>query len=199
MRISISLNEVIRDFLGQLIHTYEKYKGGDIKLKESDITSFELNTFFKFESNHDLIKFMYFEAPLEIFGHADILPGLMNQLNFFLETMREAGHEVTFVSREVDKSVSATYFFLSKIACRIENVHFVKDSKNEWDGADLLVTANPDALKTKPHGKISVKIKAPYNSKSTADYELDAILELIKDEALRNKIFNTKIITYEEI
>jgi hypothetical protein len=108
-------------------------------------------------------------------------------------------HEIELVSREVDKSIPSTYFFLSKTGCRADKVRFVKDYVSEWDGADILITANPQALESKPSGKISVKVKTTYNENTPSDYEIDSILDFINDEELRNKILNTKITTYEEI
>lgn len=199
MKLNISINEVLRDFIGQLVYTYDKYVGVQ-KVQETDITSFDLNKFFKFENIQELNKFLYFESALEIFGHADVTSkGLMNHFNYLIEEMVDEGNEVTLVSREANKSIPSTYFFLSKTGCRIANVKFVKDSKNEWDDCDILITANPDALLHKPDGKISVKIESSYNHNVSGDYELKSILEFIKDESLRNKILNTKITTYEEI
>jgi hypothetical protein len=55
-------------------------------------------------------------------------------------------------------------------------------------------------LAAKPSGKISVKVKAPYNSDSSADYEIDSLLDFMKDESLRNRILTKTITTdYEEI
>lgn len=199
MKIVVSINEVLRDFIGQLTYTYDKYIG-ESKIKEGDVTSFDLIKFFKFENDNEFKKFLYQEAPLEIFGHADLVSdNLMNHFNYFVEEMYDDGVEVQLVSREANRAISSTYFFLSKTGCRVEKVHFVKDSKNEWDGADILITANPDALANKPNGKISIKIKTSYNKDVAADFELDSILEFIKDENLRDKILNTKITTYEEI
>ena len=200
MNISISINEVLRDFIGQFIYTYEKYID-KTEVKPEDINSFDLTQYFNFPSLSELNKFMYLEAPLEIFGQADQLhDGLINQFNHFLMEMKDDGeHNIKLVSREADKSIPSTFFFLSKTGCRIENIRFVQQSVKEWDGADVLITANPDALANKPTGKTSVKIKAPYNKDVPADYELESILDFIKDEGLRNKILNTKITTYEEI
>ena len=47
--------------------------------------------------------------------------------------------------------------------------------------------------------KLSIKINASYNNNSKSDFELDSILEFIKDGEVREKILNTKITTYEEI
>ena len=200
LTIGISLNEVLRDFIGQFTYTYDKYIG-ESNIKEGDITSLNLLDFFHFENIDELNKFLYLESPLEIFGHADQLSdGLMGHFNNFLMEISDDGdHQIEIVSKEINKSIPSTFFFLSKTGCRIENIRFVQDAKKEWDGADVLITANPDALKNKPIGKISVKIKSSYNQGITADYELDSILDFIKNEDFRNKILNTKITTYEEI
>jgi hypothetical protein len=199
MRIGISINEVLRDFIGQFIYTYKKYVG-ETTIKEEDITTLDLLKYFNFSSLDELNKFLYLEAPLEIFGHADQLTdGLMNHFNTFLMDVKDDNlHEIELVSKEANKSIPSTFFFLSKTGCRIENIRFIQESTKEWDGVDLLITANPDALRNKPNGKISVKIKAPYNQDIRADLELDSILDFIKDESLRNKVLNTKIITFEE-
>jgi hypothetical protein len=141
------------------------------------------------------------EGALEICGHADQLSdGLINHFNNFLMTMKDGEeHQIELVSKEADKSIPSTFFFLSKTGCRAENIRFVTNSANEWDGLDVLITANPDALKNKPNGKISVKIKSHYNQDTKADFELGSLLEFMKDESIRNNILNTKIINYEEI
>lgn len=200
MKIGITINEVLRDFISQLAYTYEKYIA-PLNIKENDVTNFNLIEFFKFENIDQLNKFMYMEAPLEIFGHADQLSdGLINQFNNFIMDMKDDGeHQLELVSREVDKSIPSTFFFLSKTNCRITNLRFVGTYEEKWDGVDVLITANPKTLESKPSGKISVKVKASYNKDIPADFEIDSILDFIKDKELRNKILSTKIISYEEI
>jgi 5'(3')-deoxyribonucleotidase len=200
MKIGISINEVLRDFIGQLTYTYDKYiEESDIK--EGDVTNFNLIEFFKFDDINKLNSFLYLEAPLEIFGHADQMSdGLMNHFNHFLtDIIDDEEHEIELVSREIDKSIPSTYFFLSKTSCRANKLRFVRQHIEEWDGLDVLITANPIALENKPTNKISVKVKASYNKDVKADYEIDSILDLIRNEDLRNSIFNTTITTYEEI
>lgn len=200
MKIGISINEVLRDFIGQLAYTYDKYIE-ETDIKENDVTNFNLIEFFKFDDINKLNSFLYLEAPLEIFGHADQMSdGLMNQFNNFIMDMKDDGeHQVELVSREIDKSIPSTYFFLSKTSCRIDRIRFVKQNSEEWGDVDVLITANPIALESKPSGKISVKVKASYNKDVAADYEIESILDFIKDEELRNRILNTIITTYEEI
>ena len=156
---------------------------------------------FEFEDINRLNTFLYKEAPLEIFGHADLMSdGLMIHFNRFLSDIKDdEEHEIELVSREVDKSIPATFFFLSKTACLIDKIRFVKNMEDEWGDADILVTANPIALLNKPHSKTSIKIKAPYNSNIKGDYEINSLLEFITDDDSRDKIFNTKTTTYEEL
>lgn len=199
-RIGITLNEVLRDYVGQLAYTYDKYVGEN-GVTEEDITNFNLIEFFKFEDINKFNTFLYLEAPLEIFGHADQMSdGLMNHFNAFLMDIKDdEEHEIEIVSREIDKSIPSTYFFLSKTSCRIDKIRFVQDYASKWDGLDVLITANPQALEAKPSGKISVKVNTTYNKDVVADFEIDSILDFIKNEDLRTKILNTKITTYEEI
>ena len=126
--------------------------------------------------------------------------GLMNHFNNFLSDIKDdEEHEIVLVSREIDKSIPSTYFFLSKTGCKIDKIIFVKQNEEEWCDFDVLITANPIALENKPEGKISVKVKSTYNTKTSSDYEIESILDFINDHELREKILNTKITTYEEL
>jgi hypothetical protein len=156
---------------------------------------------FEFKDINRFNTFLYLEAPLEIFGHADLMSdGLMNHFNNFLMDIKDdEEHQVYLVSREVDKSIPSTYFFLSKTGCKADKIQFCSNNENEWDGIDVLVTANVIALENKPQGKISIKVKSPYNKDVKADYEIDTLLDFINNEEFRNRILNTIITTYEEI
>lgn len=199
-RIGISINEVLRDTLSQIDYTYSKYiSGKESTTTRDEITSFDLTKHFDFESKKQLNSFLFDEASLEIYGHADqMFENLMTKFNMFLVDIdEEEEHTIELVSREYLKSIPSTLFFLSKLSCRATNIRFVKQNEDEWDGVDILITANPVALDNKPENKISVKIKAPYNSDSVADYELNSILEFIMDNSIREKIINTRITTQE--
>jgi hypothetical protein len=84
------------------------------------------------------------------------------------------------------KSNPSTFFFLSKTGCKIENIRFVTDYAKKWDGIDVLITANPKALESKPEGKISIKVNASYN-KNVSDYEIDSLLKFMKMKNLETK------------
>ena len=105
------------------------------------------------------------------------------------------------LSRRLAQSCTfRSLFFLSKTGCRVQNLRFVKTYDSKWDGVDVLITANPKALEAKPAGKVSVKVKTNYNKDVQADYEIDSLLDFMKDSSLREKILaKTITITYEEI
>lgn len=199
-KIGISLNEVFRDLLGQFEYVYSKYIK-EIEIKKDQIQSFDLKTYFDFKTDREINTFLFDEASLEIFGHADQLyDNLMTHFNTFLVDIDdEEEHTIEIVSREAFKSIPATLFFLSKLGCRANNIRFVKQNEDEWGDLDVLITANPVALENKPENKISIKINAPYNKTTKSDFELDSIITFFKDESLRNKILNTKITTHKII
>jgi hypothetical protein len=198
--IGIEINEVFRDFIGQFAYTYDKYIS-KFDINETPVNTFDLINHFKFETIDELNKFLYIEASLEIFGHADQLhDNIMKHFNLFLSEIKDdEEHQIELVSREAQKSIPSTFFFLSKLGCQIDKIRFVQNYEDEWDNIDILIGANPKSLESKPKDKISVKINAPYNKETKADFELDSIIDLFKNESLRDKIFNSKITTYEEI
>ena len=190
-RIGITLNEVLRDFLGQLEYKYEKYIG-PIELNEETVKSLELLDYFEFKDKEQLNKFLYQEVSLEVFGHADQKEdNIMNDFNqFIMDIEDDEEHELELVSREFDKSIPSTYFFLSKLACKIKNVRFVKEYEEFWNGVDILITANPIALNSKPENKTSVKIETSYNKNSKSDFTFDSFRTMLKDEDSHIIIFN---------
>ena len=156
MRIGISLNEVLRDNIGQFLYTYEKYIKPDTGYQVSDIKSLDFMKYFDFKTVDELNSFMYDEVSLELFGHNDQMEeNLMTKFNMFLMDIKdEEEHEIEIVSREIHRSIPSTLFFLSKLSCRAENIRFVQDHADYWEGVDLLITADPKALDLKPTGKI---------------------------------------------
>jgi len=201
MRIGVTLNEVLRDYIGQLVYTYTKYIDPNMSITEGQVLDSNFLNYFKFKDIDEFNDFVYDEAALEIFGHADQLhDNIISYFNTFLMDIEdEEEHEIVLISREVSRSIPATLFFLSKVGCRAKNIKFISDYESMWDDIDVLVTATPEAIKCKPSGKIAIKINASYNGIIEADHSLDSIIPFIRDEEFRNKIINTKITNYEEL
>jgi len=188
MKIGITLNEVIRDFIGQFKYVYGKYYKAD--LDEVDVDEWDLIKFFPFPNETKLNEFLYSDAPMEIFAHADQLHNNIGTIlnKFISEINDDEEHEVVMISRDAHKSRPSTLFFLSKLGFTGNNIKFVTDTAKKWDDIDILVTANPIALEAKPEGKISVKINASYNTDTEADFSLDSILDFVTDEVTFNEI-----------
>lgn len=200
MKIGISLHQVLYDFISQFDYVYNKYKE-PFDIEKNPLTEWDLVKHFNFKDKQELNRFLYTEASLEIFGHGDQLyDNLINQFNMFLVDIKDdEEHQIEIVSREYNRSIPATLFFLSKLGCMADRIRFVKEYEDKWEGLDILITSNPMALNNKPKNKISVKVNTTYNKDVKADFEIDSILDFIKDKDLRDRILNTKITTYENI
>lgn len=192
VRIGIDINDTIRAFTEQLEYTYNKYIPNSINLKDNPMLSFDLLKYFPFENNEQLNNFLYREASLEIFGHADELhTNLINQLNIFVIEMADfGGHKISLVSREVVSAIPSTCFFLSKTACRVETIRFVQKYSDMWEDVDILITANPDVLKEKPGDKVSVKVKTTYNTDVESDFTIDSLFDFMTNNKIRTEIMN---------
>ena len=75
MRIGITVDGVVRDFITKFESVYDKYYPVELEEGEEpfkrDIKDLDLLKWFKFTGGTDeLNKFMYVDASLEIFGHA---------------------------------------------------------------------------------------------------------------------------------
>ena len=189
MKIGITLNEVLRDFIGQFHYVYEKYKG-ETEFELFDVNTFDLMEQYGFSSKLELNTFLYKQASLEIFGHADQKEeNIFLHLNNFLMDMEdESEHEIYLISREVNASIPSTLFFLSKTLCKAENLKFVREYDDKWDHVDVLITANPIALANKPEGKLAIKINHPYNKDVEADYEFDSLIEILDVDIIEKLI-----------
>lgn len=192
--IGITLDEVLRDFLGHLSYAVAKIREEDeYVVTEGEVTEFDLVRYFKFQSKEEMYNLFYKEASLEIFGHPDQMhDNIMGKLNMFYMDLLDDEEDVEFVimTREVGRAVPATMFFLSKTECEIPNIKFFKQYEDMWKHADVIISATPDVLESKPEGKVSVKVKASYNSDTKSDYTIESLFDLMKDEDLKNKLIN---------
>ena len=169
MRISIDTNGVLRDTLGKAEVVYQKFLIDENIDNEDEfeyklnlpVTSMTLTDHFVFKTEEDLFEFLYVDFPMNIFGHAgSIENNSFNTLNDIYRDLRN-DHELMVVSDEIEKSKPATLFFLSKFGCLIEKIKFFSKITEDtlWDETDILLTANPNLILTKPEGKIVVKYK----------------------------------------
>jgi len=192
MRIGIELNGVLRNTLGKIEQTYQKFMIDKIDGIESEddfeykiykpINSLEIKNHFSFKDDEELFSFLYEEFPMEIFGYAQSTEySSFNDLNEIYFKLRNE-HDFIIVSDELGKSKPASLFFLSKFVCEFEKIKFYSNStiNSMWNEIDVLLTANPALLLEHPSDKILIKYNTDYNQMINSNYEINKINELEK-------------------
>ena len=202
MKIGVSINGVIRDFITKFESVYDKYHpSDDEESPERDISSLNLLEHFVFTGGtEELNTFLYVDSSLEIFGHAgETKLNSVEHLNQLHNLIEDMGHTPILISKELNNSKPATLFFLSKLSAKINNIIFVRDNFKKWDFVDVMITADPEVLENKPNGKVTIKVINHYNKDCQSDYTVIDLKELLDDKKLLEKILGTQTIEFEEI
>lgn len=188
MKIAIDLNDVVRDFLNNFVRYYIEGYDHTFDLDGFEFWSNDPRALFPFKSDNSYFNFVYNDYAFELYGKCSTCTkSLPTDLNDWTEKTltdldTDEDIEVMFVSPlEYGLSIGNSYFFLSKLGTKIREAYFPKDSQTIWDKCDVLITANPKLLETKPEGKISIKIKTEYNNESEADYTFKDLSAFLTD------------------
>ena len=190
MRIGIEINGVLRNTIGKIEQTYQKYlidKTDGIENEESfeygiilPVDSLVMKDHFKFQNDEELFSFLYEEFPMEIFGHSQSSEySTFNDLNETYINLRD-NHDLIIVSDEIGKSKPASLFFISKFGCQLEKIKFYSNYtiNSMWDEIDLLLTANPALLLEHPSDKILIKYETDYNKNIKTSHNIKSLKEL---------------------
>ena len=199
MKIGVEINYLIRDINTQMLKYYMKDidKSFDDTNIEKNVTTFIDSLGFKTKKSKET--FLYVDYPYEIFGCANTIhrnSGVM--LNGWLERMDNEGYDGSEVSlfslKENALTIQSTYYFLSKIGCRIRNVFFPKDGKEMWDKCDIIITTNERIVRNKPNGKKVVLILTKDNAhlSSLCDFVYPTFVDVIEDNAFFRIIEKTQ-------
>jgi hypothetical protein len=190
MRFGIEINGVLRNTLGKIEQTYQKFyidktdgieddSSFEYKITEP-INSLELMNHFSFHNDEELYSFLYEEFPMEIFGHSQSTEyTTFNDLNDIYLNYRDY-FDFLIVSDEIGRSKPASLFFLSKFGCQLEKVKFYSNYtlKSMWDEVDILLTANPALLLEYPVDKIVIKYETEYNKDIPCVHTITTIKDL---------------------
>jgi len=190
MKIAFDINGVLRNTFGKAEQVYQKFYIDEISEEEKEefeygmnlpITSMNLIDHFKFPNEEDIMNFFYVDFPMNIFGHAgSVENSTFHVLNDIYYDLRD-NNDLIIISDEIEKSKPATLFFLSKYGVLIEKILFFSKvtQKTVWKEFDILVTANPDLIKSKRKNKIIVKYQTTYNENLEADYTIEKLEDLV--------------------
>lgn len=188
-RITIDINETIRNFLGRFEVLYAKYtKNFNYQLELDKVKSTYHPDYFDFNSREEYNKFKYELFPFELYGRAEptsqFLAGVFNDwLNGALRNFDE-GEEPTvtiMAPLEAELTIPSTLSFLASNGFKCRNVIFPIDSTKVWEYTDVLITADPKYLKDKPEDKDIIIITAPYNTDVEVEHRKETLIELLKD------------------
>ena len=137
---------------------------------------------------------------MEIFGHAgEVKLNSIEHLNQLHNIIEDMGHTPIIISKELNNSKPATLFFLSKFSTKVNNIIFVRDYEEKWEHVDILITASPQTLETKPNGKVSIKVINTYNKHNDSDYTIVDLKEILDDKKTLTKILSTETVEFEDI
>jgi len=190
MRIGIEINGVLRNTIGKIEQTYQKFMIDKTEGIEDEnpfeykmnlpVTSLSLSEHFTFQNEEELYSFLYEEFPMEIFGHAQSTEyTTFNDLNDLYLRLRD-NNDLIIVSDEIGKSKPASLFFLSKFGCLLEKVKFYSNHtiNSMWDEIDVLLTSNPTLLLEYPSDKIVIKYETEYNKQIPSNHTILTLKDL---------------------
>lgn len=197
MKITFTLDDVIRAKTVQFGKIYKKYINPNLDLSSIDLSSGNLMESFNFKTKKEFDKFLYEDYAFEIFGEASACDKQLDKkLNLWLlnaqddELANDLGIEFALSNPfEFNNSIGFTYFFLSKIATRIREAFFPLDSIEILKKSDIIITANNELLElAKENNCTSVKIETDYNKECVSDLTYGSLIELLEDEVFFEKI-----------
>jgi len=177
MNITININEVLRDVLARFGEIYEKYH--DKKISAEIITP-NLLDYVDFDNEEDLFKFLYEEAPMEIFGQAkEVEHNVISHLVELYKNMPK-GYRLRLVSDDFGKSKASTLWFLAKYGVVVDEIIFYKLNQIDyiWSLTDVFITADMDIIERKPEDKKIIIIDKPYTTSLDCDLRINTLKDL---------------------
>ena len=151
MEIFVSIDGVLRNTIQKFDYHYKDYflntetdeeEKFDYGVNGVPISIENLLSTYKFQSIDEFNKFLYFDFPIEIYGHAGLSYNqAATELNTFIFENKNA--KITLVGlSEKGKAKPATLFFLSKNGIMADNIVFSTpdEIKKLWKKCDLWIT-----------------------------------------------------------
>lgn len=186
--IGVTINEVLRDFIGQVEFVHAKYYE-DVEINEDTVKDNDYLSMLSFKTKKDFNNFLYVDSSVEVLALAtQRFDNSVAHLNNFIEEVKdEEEHEVILISKEVQNSVPATLYFLSKTGFKGDNIKFVTNYDEVWDYADIMITASDEVIESKPKNKKVIKVDCLYNKGIEADMTIETPSDIFNDYDKLNK------------
>lgn len=201
MEVFVSIDGVLRNTIQKFDYHYRDYfLNTESETEESfdygvtePVKNDNILSSYKFQSYDEFIKFLYFDFPIEIFGHAGLS---YNQSATELNTLIFENPSIKFTlvgQLEKGKAKPSSLFFLSRNGVICDNVKFATQDeiKSLWKTCDLWITDDKQIIDECPSNKRVIKFNTPFNKHFTNQLEINKLSE-IKTEWLK---YSEKTIT----
>lgn len=153
---------------------------GIISIEESN-DPMGLSKIHKFSDVEDFENFLYHEQSFEIFSRTPLAyPQVMLDLDLLYNYLSRNNNTITIVSQERENSKSATLLFLAQNQFKGNNIKFLYDYSKIWELYDLIITADPYIIKTKPDNKVCLKVITEQNKdiEGTKIFSFESLKEI---------------------
>lgn len=195
MVIAIDINDVLRDFSDNFLKIYVENYNREFDLSDFDMWNNNMGLVFPFKSDESYKRFVYEDYSFELFGRCptcgkSLSTDLSVWMNKTLNELDEDVEVVFFSPMEYGNSIGYTYFFISKLNVPVRKVILPVESQKIWDICDVMVTADPTFLRSKPNGKKTIKIDKEYNKNEASDFSFSSFSKFLKNDDNTKSLFN---------
>lgn len=190
MEIFVNIDGVLRNTLQKFDYHYKDYfLNTDADSQETfeygingQSTIENILDTYKFQSEDEYLKFLYFDFPIEIFGHAGLS---YNHASTDFNTMVFENKDTNFTLvglNEKGKAKPSTLFFLSRNGVICDNIKFstIENIDELWGKCDVWITDDKRIVDTCPENKTVIKFNTFYNNHFTNKIEISKLSEIEK-------------------
>lgn len=191
MEIFVSIDGVLRNTIQKFDYHYKDYylntepeneESFDYGIEGTPISIENLLNTYRFQSVDEFNKFLYFDFPIEIYGHAGLS---YNQAATEFNSLVFENPKIKFTLvglSEKGKAKPATLFFLSKNGIICDNIIFSTPEKLKelWKKCDLWITDDIHVVSQCPRNKKVVKFNTFYNNHFTNKQQINKLSEIDK-------------------
>ena len=191
MEIFVSIDGVLRNTVQKFDYHYKDYflntesteeETFEYSVKTKPVSFQKIINSYSFQSIDEFNKFLYFDFPIEIFGHGGLS---YNQAATDLNKLivEHPNCRFTLVGlNEKGKAKSASLFFISKNGIMMDQIIFSNNSQidNLWKKCDVWITEDFDIIYKCPKNKKVIKFNTYYNNHYKIQLEINKLSEINK-------------------
>jgi hypothetical protein len=191
MEIFVSIDGVLRNTVQKFDYHYKDYflntesteeETFEYSVKTKPVSFQKIINSYSFQSIDEFNKFLYFDFPIEIFGHGGLS---YNQAATDLNKLIVENPDCRFTLvglNEKGKAKSASLFFISKNGIMMDQIIFSNNSQidNLWKKCDVWITEDFDVIYKCPKNKKVIKFNTYYNNHYKIQLEISKLSEINK-------------------